>query len=375
MSNSDDMGDLGNFREDPNAKKEKSLSDMDDMSALTSVVEEKQPQRRPRGAAANPAAAGGFPTAPGAAAPGAAPAPGAPPGPAGAEEEMLSRFTEEPNELMPIDIGAGGGGGGGEVVPPPAPAAPASPAADMQAKIAGGEVPIDFMPKGNEPEETKPQMRKLADGTEVPADVAKHLFDDSKNKLKKGDYIDMIHKVPSLKQIYIACGWTQPPSEEARVDVDMSLFLLDKNGQTRADGDFLFYNNQRACDGAVKHLGDNRAGMGDGDNETIFIDFNGLPFDIMRMTCTVTIYDEKRDGLHFGGVSSLYVRIVNKEDNFEVLRMMFAEDEIRNNNSIIPFSLIREGPKWFCEGLATLGKGGLMDLAKSYGIIVQEDTG
>ncbi len=365
MSNSDDMGDLGNFREDPNAaKKDKSLSDMDDMGALTSVVEEKQPQRRPRGAA-TPAAAGGFPPEPG-----AAPAPGAPAGPANADEEALSRFTEEKDELMPIDIGSGGG-----APVPPAELPPAAAPTPAQAKVMGGDVPIDFLPRGNEPEEPKPQMRKLADGTEVPADVAKHMFDDSKNKLKKGDYIDLIHKVPSLKQIYIACGWSQPLSEEARVDVDMSLFLLDKNGQTRVDGDFLFYNQQRAVDGAVKHLGDNRAGMGDGDNETIFIDFNGLPFDIMRMNCVITIYDEKRDGLHFGGVSTLYVRIVNKEDNFEVLRMVFADDEIRNHNSIIPFSLIREGPKWFCEGLATLGTGGLMDLAKSYGIIVQEDTG
>lgn len=366
---SDDMSDLGNFREDPNAKKEKSLSDLDDMGALTSVVEEKQPQRRPRNSPANTGAAGGFPPAEGAA-PGPPPVPGAPAGPGGAEEEMLSRFSEEPDELMPIDIG---GGGGAPI--PPAELPGASPAVAMQAKIAAGEVPVDFMPKGNEPEEQKPLTRRLADGTEVPVEVAKHVFDDTKNKLKKGDYVDLLHKVPSLKQIYIACGWTQPPSEEARVDVDMSLFLLDKNGQTRVDGDFVFYNQQRACDGAVKHLGDNRAGMGDGDNETLFVDFNGLPFDIMRINFAVSIYDEKRDGLHFGGVSSLYVRIVNKEDNFEVLRMSFADDEIRNHNSIIPFSLIREGPKWFCEGLGTLGTGGLMELAKSYGLIIQEDTG
>jgi tellurium resistance protein TerD len=367
MSNSDDMGDLGNFREDPNAKKEKALSDMDDMGALTSVVEEKQPQRRPRNSPASPAGGGSPPEG---AAPGTPPAPGAPASPGG-EDEALSRFSEESDELMPIDIG--GGGGGAPI--PPAELPPAAEPTPAQTKVMGGDVPIDFLPKGNEPEAPKPQMRRLADGTEVPVEVAKHVFDDSKNKLKKGDYVDLLHKVPSLKAMYIACGWSQPPSEEARVDVDVSLFLLDKNGQTRADGDFVFYNQQRACDGAVKHLGDNRAGMGDGDNETVFVDFNGLPFDIMRMTCVVTIYDEKRDGLHFGGITNLYVRIVNKEDNFEVLRMTLADDEIRNHNSVIPFSLIREGPKWFCEGLATLATGGLQEIAKSYGIIVQEDTG
>jgi len=342
MSNTDDMGDLGNFKEDPAAKKEKPVSETDDMGALGKFTDPAAAPKRARATVAEslptpPPAGGGA----GAAPPGAATTPAA----AAAAEDLseLGRFAEDPDEIKPIEI--------------------------------SGAVPTDFLPKGSEKEEPKPATRRLADGTEVPADVAKHVFDDEKNKLKKGDYVDLMHKIPSLKQIYVACGWSQVTLETDRVDVDMSLFLLDKTGQTRVDNDFLFYNNQRACDGAIKHLGDNRSGMGDGDNETIFVDFNGIPFDVLKLMVTITIYDEKRDGLHFGGVNNLYVRLVNKEDNFEVLRMAIPDDVVRDHNTLVPFTLVREGPKWFCEGLEKIGKEGLMGIAKSVGIIIQEDTG
>ncbi len=345
MSNTDDMGDLGNFRENPADKKAKSESEMDDMGALGKFTDPAEQPKRARAAAPT------LPTPPSPAGGAAAPAVAATTPPAAAAGEDLSelgRFADEPDEIKPIDIGP---------------------------IETSGAVPTDFLPKDGVKEEPKPATRRLADGTEVPADVAKHVFDDEKNKLKKGDYVDLIHKIPSLKQIYIACGWSQATLESDRVDVDMSLFLLDKTGQTRVDNDFLFYNNQRACDGAVKHLGDNRSGMGDGDNETIFVDFNGIPFDVLKLMVAITIYDEKRDGLHFGGVGSLYVRIVNKEDNFEILRMAIPDDVVRDHNTLVPFVLVREGPKWFVEALEKPGKEGLMGIAKSVGIIIQEDTG
>jgi tellurium resistance protein TerD len=345
MSNTDDMGDLGNFKENPADKKDKAESEMDDMGALGKFIDPAEQPKRARATVAeplpNPPPATGVPGAP------ALPAvPAAAAATAAAAEDLseLGRFAEDPGDaIKPIEI--------------------------------SGAVPTDFLPKGPGRDEPKPATRRLADGTEVPADVAKHVFDDEKNKLKKDDYVDLIHKIPSLKQIYVACGWTQVMLETDRVDVDMSLFLLDKTGQTRIDNDFLFYNNQRACDGAVKHLGDNRSGMGDGDNETIFVDFNGIPFDVLKLMVAITIYDEKRDGLHFGGVQNLYVRLVNKEDNFEVLRMAIPDDVVRDHNTLVPFVLIREGPKWFCEALEKTGKEGLMGIAKSVGIIIQEDTG
>ena len=370
MANSDDMGDLGNFREDPNAKKEKALSDMDDMGALTKVVDPADEKKRI--SRAERMQQKDNPPAPGEAAAGDAPAPE----PSFGDDELskLEKFTEE-EDLKPIEIDAGPG----PIETPGIPAGSAGSGGDAGgiAPIdTGGAVPTDFLPKDGAPtEEKKGPTRRLADGTEVPLEVAKHVFDAEKNRLKKGDYIDLLHKVPSLKYMYIACGWGQAAVETDRVDVDMSLFLLDKNGQTRADGDFIFYNNQRACEGAIKHMGDNRAGMGDGDNETIFVDFNGIPFDVMKIVVAISIYDEKRDGLHFGGVNTLYVRLVNKEDNFEILRLPVEDQTILYHNTFVPLTLVREGPKWFVEGTAKPGKETLGGIAKSYGIIVQEDTG
>ena len=214
----------------------------------------------------------------------------------------------------------------------------------------------------------------LPDGTKMFNDADK-LFDNEENMLHKGDYINLRKKVPSLRSLYIAAGWEQRALEEVRVDIDLSCFLLDKNNMTRDDTDFLFYNNLEACEGAVKHLGDNRTGAGDGDNETISLQLNDIPFAVVRIAIVLTIYDENRDSLHFGQTRNVFVRLVNQEDNAEICRLIVDEADLDGKNSIVAINLVREGPRWFAEVPVAGEKGGLLALAKSHGIIVNEDTG
>ncbi len=56
------------------------------------------------------------------------------------------------------------------------------------------------------------------------------------------------------------------------------------------DEDFIFYNNLKHPSGAVEHLGDNRTGDGDGDDEEILVDFSKMPNTIEKIAVTVTIY-------------------------------------------------------------------------------------
>ena len=51
-----------------------------------------------------------------------------------------------------------------------------------------------------------------------------------------------------------------------------SIFLVGANGKVSGAEDFVFYNNPKGANGAVEHLGDNRTGEGEGDDETIKID-------------------------------------------------------------------------------------------------------
>ena len=235
--------------------------------------------------------------------------------------------------------------------------------------------PVNFVPKEPEHAAPKAEAKILADGTFISAEIAAHMFDNEQNILHKGDYLDLRKKIPTLKHLYIATGWEQRDIELVPVDVDLSCFLLDKNGQTREDHEFVFYNNPKAYDGAVAHLGDNRVGAAEGDNESIFIDFENIPFDIVKLDIVLSIYDENADGFHFGLTRDLFVRAVNQEDDMEIFRLTFTGEEVSGQTLVRAVTLVREGPKWFAEGTAEASKGSLGTIAKSYGIIVQEDTG
>jgi tellurium resistance protein TerD len=72
-------------------------------------------------------------------------------------------------------------------------------------------------------------------------------------------------------------------------DLDTSVFLLGSNGKVRTDQDFIFYNNLKSPDGSVAHMGDNRTGAGEGDDEVIKVNLANVPPDVEKIVITVTI--------------------------------------------------------------------------------------
>ena len=205
-------------------------------------------------------------------------------------------------------------------------------------------------------------------------EAAKHMFNNEKNRAKKGDYIDLLKKDPTLSQIIIAAGWDQKAVEEEPADVDLSVFLLDKDNKTRVDEDFIFYNNPEGCEGAVRHMSDSRTGAGEGDDECVTLDIKALPFDILRIAFVLSIYDEEARGRHFGQVRNVFLRLVNQEDGHEILRFTLDENEYGETKCVLVAALVREGPKWYFEALGTPSpkSSGLDQLATGYGIIVRE---
>ena len=104
----------------------------------------------------------------------------------------------------------------------------------------------------------------------------------SNNKMEKGEEINITAKDPTMTNVLVAVGWHLHSFDAQSLDVDVSCFMLDKNGKTRMNEDFIFYNNLQDIDSAVVHNGDNMTGAGDGDDETISIDLNKISFDITQ---------------------------------------------------------------------------------------------
>lgn len=219
------------------------------------------------------------------------------------------------------------------------------------------------------------EERFLNDMDEAEAKQKEYLDVSERTYVKKGDYFDMFARDPALRDLHIGAGWDQRSFENAPIDVDLSLFLLDKEDMTREDGDFIFYNNMSACDGAIKLMEDSRTGAGDGDDERMFISLQGLPFDILKIRFVLSVYDEKMEGFSFDNVRNIYFRIANHAEGNELFCFELDPEDIVGAKAIEVGTMVREGPKWFFSADAKPVEGGHAAVAKSYGMLITEDTG
>jgi tellurium resistance protein TerD len=138
--------------------------------------------------------------------------------------------------------------------------------------------------------------------------------------LAKGGNISLSKTDPTLKNVLVGLGWDARPTDGADFDLDASAFMVKEDGKVRSDADFIFYNQTKSGCGSVEHTGDNRTGVGDGDDEALIVLLDKVPQEIQRVVFTVTIHDADVRKQNFGQVSKAYVRIVNKDSNQEVAR-------------------------------------------------------
>ena len=172
--------------------------------------------------------------------------------------------------------------------------------------------------------------------------------------LSKGQKVNLSKAAPGLKHILVGLGWdTNRYDGGADFDLDASAFITDASGKCESDKDFIFYGNKEHPSGAVKHMGDNRTGDGEGDDEQIFVDLSAVPANIDKIAVTVTIYDADKRRQNFGQVSNSYCRIVNDETGEEIVRYDLGEDysietsmvvgELYRNNGEWKFNAIGQG--------------------------------
>ncbi len=199
------------------------------------------------------------------------------------------------------------------------------------------------------------------------------LFDtQDKNFIRRGDEVDLMRKDPTLKNLQAGIGWDLKQFDRDPPDLDASVFLLDKSERTREDTDFIFYNSMIGCDGAVKHTGDSRTGAGEGDDETILVDLQALPFDIAKIMFTLSIYDLDMNENNFMHVKNVYFRLVNAETGQELMRYELETELETGGTGLLIGSLERLGPNWTFKAIGETAKGGLGKIASNYGIIVSQ---
>jgi len=191
-------------------------------------------------------------------------------------------------------------------------------------------------------------------------------------RVKRGEEINLTKLDPTIRDITVGVGWSLKNFEGEPVDVDASVFLLDKNDKTRQDEDFVFYNNLTGREGAVKHLGDSRTGAGDGDDEKILIDLMALPFEVIKIAFVLSIYDLDMNANNFTMVKNMYFRVVNNETGLESFRFEL-DDDMGDTTGLYIGYLDRMGSEWVYRAMGEPIQGGLVKAASEYGIVVVQN--
>ena len=188
--------------------------------------------------------------------------------------------------------------------------------------------------------------------------------------LSKGQKVDLTKGNPGLSQIVVGLGWDVNIFDSgAAFDLDAAAFMVGGNGKCPTEKEFVFYGNLEHPSGAVKHMGDNLTGEGDGDDEQIEVDLSLVPGNIEKIAFTVTIYEAESRRQNFGQVSNAYIHIQDSVTGADLIRYDLGED-FSIETAIVVGELYRHNGEWKFNAIGSGFQGGLAALCGHYGIEV-----
>ena len=188
--------------------------------------------------------------------------------------------------------------------------------------------------------------------------------------LSKGQKVDLTKEKSGVKSIMVGLGWDVNAFDSgADFDLDAAAFMVGDNGRCPTEKEFVFYGNLEHASGAVKHMGDNLTGEGEGDDEQILIDLTKIPANISKVAFTCTIYEADTRQQNFGQVSNAFIRIVDESNNTELIRYDLGED-FSIETAVVVGELYRHNGEWKFNAIGSGFQGGLAALCGHYGIEV-----
>ncbi|WP_427015951.1 TerD family protein [Pseudarthrobacter sp. P1] len=185
--------------------------------------------------------------------------------------------------------------------------------------------------------------------------------------LSKGSNLSLTKADPGLRRALVGLGWDPRSTSGDAFDLDASALLIGANGKVRSQDDFIFYNQLAAKDGSVVHQGDNRTGLGDGDDEQILVDLDAVADDVERMVIVVSIDQGDTRRQNFGQVRDAYCRVINQDTETEVVRYDLSEDAAAETTMIF-CEIYRHNGEWKFRAVGQGYAAGLYGLVTDYGI-------
>ncbi|WJV64935.1 TerD family protein [Pectobacteriaceae bacterium CE70] len=185
--------------------------------------------------------------------------------------------------------------------------------------------------------------------------------------LIKGGNVSLTKEAPTMNVAMVGLGWDARVTDGAEFDLDASVFMVGESGEVVSDAGFIFFNNKTSACGSVTHMGDNRTGEGEGDDEQVKIDLAKVPADVKKLVFAVTIYDAEARKQNFGMVSNSYMRVFNNDNSTEIARFDLSEDA-STETAMVFGELYRHNAEWKFKAVGQSFAGGLSALASQHGV-------
>ncbi|MBM5459026.1 TerD family protein [Pseudomonas sp. P66] len=187
--------------------------------------------------------------------------------------------------------------------------------------------------------------------------------------LTKGSNVSLSKEAPGLTEVIVGLGWDPRKTDGTEFDLDASIFITGEDGKVLDDASFIFYNNKTSKDGSVEHLGDNRSGQGEGDDEQVNVKLSNLAAAVKKLVFSVTIHDAEARKQSFGQVGNAYIRVINKADGKELARYDLSEDA-STETAMIFGELYRHNDEFKFKAIGQGFAGGLKPLAEAHGVSI-----
>ena len=195
--------------------------------------------------------------------------------------------------------------------------------------------------------------------------------------LGKGDTLSLSKVNAALNHIKIGLGWDPPvdqngfTSQGVKFDLDAMVFLLGADHRVITQSHFVFYKNLISPDGCVKHSGDNRTGMGDGDDESIDVLLKQVQLEVKRIAVVISIDDAIARNQKFGDVKNAFARIEDQLTHKEIARFDLTQ---KYSDSIClmvgEFVRIGDSSDWTFEARGEGVREPLVSVCHSFGEMI-----
>ena len=176
----------------------------------------------------------------------------------------------------------------------------------------------------------------------------------------------------TLRRVMVGLGWDEVKQKRGffapkpqDIDCDATAFLC-QNGRLMGVPDIVYFGALTHSSGAVRHMGDNLTGAGEGDDEQILVDLAEMPEAYDKIVFVVNIYQAAQRKQHFGLIENAFIRICDAETGQELCKYNLSEN-YEGMTAMVFGEIYRRGQDWKFNAIGQPTRdNGIEELARRF---------